>query len=747
MTALAPFEADVDPRRVPLDVEIVVPVYNEAAQLEERITALRTFLDTSFPFRALVTVVDNASTDDTAEVAAELAADLRGVAAMHLPRKGRGYALRAAWSTSDAPVVAYMDVDLSTSLSALLPLVAPLLSGHRDVAIGSRLARGAHVVRGPKRELISRAYNLLLKLTLRGRFSDAQCGFKALRRDAAQKLLPLVEDNEWFFDTELLVTAERMGLRIGEVPVDWVDDPDSRVDIVSTAADDLRGVWRLLVRRPTGLRRVRSNEVPADQLLRFAGVGVVSTLGYLFLFVAWRPLMGPLGANAVAMAIATLFNTAVHRELSRSTDGQARRGRLLAVAGGLYVVSLGLTTLGLLVAQWLAPSALLPELVGDHRGQPGRRRLPLRRAAGLDLPPGHPRRCRPDGGVIDDGPHARPRRPRRGARSAGAARRPAGRPMRRSAPTAAAWPPAPRRGRVARFVRGKESDAPWVRPALLALLVATAVLYLWDLGASGWANSFYSAAVQAGTKSWKAFFFGSSDSSNFITVDKPPAFLWPMEISARIFGLELVERAGAAGPRGRRHRRPGLPVVRRWFSAQAALLGGLVVALTPVAAMMFRYNNPDALLALAPHRSHSTPPCAASSGPRPSGSSSPERWWDFGFITKMMQAFLILPVMAVVYLLAAPTGWWRRVWQVVVMGVSVLVAGGWWVAAVALTPAADRPYVGGSQNNSILNLIFGYNGFGRLTGNESGSVGGDGSPGACGARPASPGSSTPSSGT
>ena len=340
-----------------------MPVYNEAAQLEERITALRTFLDTSFPFRALVTVVDNASTDDTAEVAADLAARMRGVAAMHLPRKGRGYALREAWSTSDAPVVAYMDVDLSTSLPALLPLVAPLLSGHRErrhrFAPGPRGPCGAW----PQARLISRAYNLLLKLTLRGRFSDAQCGFKALRRDVAQMLLPLVEDNEWFFDTELLVTAERMGLRIGEVPVDWVDDPDSRVDIVSTAVDDLRGVWRLLVRRPTGLRRVRSNEVAADQLLRFAGVGVLSTLGYLFLFVAWRPLMGPLGANAVAMAIATLFNTAVHRELSRSTDGQARRGRLLAVAGGLYVLSLGLTTLGLLVAQWLAPSALLPELV------------------------------------------------------------------------------------------------------------------------------------------------------------------------------------------------------------------------------------------------------------------------------------------------------------------------------------------------------------------------------------------------
>jgi glycosyltransferase involved in cell wall biosynthesis len=363
MTALAPFEADVNPRRIPVDVEIVVPVYNEVAQLEERITALRTFLDESFPFRALVTIVDNASTDDTFSVASRIASSRAGVAAMHLPRKGRGYALRAAWSTSEAPVVAYMDVDLSTSLQALLPLVAPLLSGHRDVTIGSRLASGAHVVRGPKRELISRAYNLLLKLTLRGRFSDAQCGFKALRRDAAQKLLPLVEDNEWFFDTELLVTAERLGLRIGEVPVDWVDDPDSRVDIVSTATDDLRGVWRMMFRRPKGLRRIRSNEVTSDQLLRFAGVGVVSTLGYLFLFVAWRPLIGAFGANAVAMAIATLFNTAVHRELSSTTDGRSRRGRLLAVAGGAYAVSLAFTTLGLLVAQWVAPGALLPELV------------------------------------------------------------------------------------------------------------------------------------------------------------------------------------------------------------------------------------------------------------------------------------------------------------------------------------------------------------------------------------------------
>ncbi len=363
MTTLAPDPTGVQPRLAPVDVEIVVPVYNEAVQLAERIRELRGYLDASFPFRSLVTIVDNASTDDTWPVARALAGSVQGVAALHLPRKGRGYALRTAWSTSRAPVVAYMDVDLSTSLPALLPLVAPLLSGHRDVAIGSRLARGAHVVRGPKRELISRAYNVLLKLTLRGRFSDAQCGFKALRRDAALRLLPLVEDDEWFFDTELLVTAQRLGLRIGEVPVDWVDDPDSRVDIVTTAAGDLRGIWRMLVHRPGGVPRGRSKEVAADELLRFAGVGAVSTLGYLLLYMAWRPLAGPFGANAAAMAIATLFNTAAHRELSCWVDGRARRSRLFAVAGALYAVSLVLTTLGLLLAEWIAPSALLVQLV------------------------------------------------------------------------------------------------------------------------------------------------------------------------------------------------------------------------------------------------------------------------------------------------------------------------------------------------------------------------------------------------
>ena len=177
-----------------------------------------------------------------------LARELDAVSALRLDRKGRGRALRAAWSASDARVVCYMDVDLSTDLRALLPLVAPLLSGHSDLAIGTRLAHGARVVRGPKRELISRAYNTILHATLRARFSDAQCGFKAVRREVADELLPAVRDEAWFFDTELLVLAQRRGLRIHEVPVDWIDDPDSRVKIVPTAIDDLLGD------RPAGRR-------------------------------------------------------------------------------------------------------------------------------------------------------------------------------------------------------------------------------------------------------------------------------------------------------------------------------------------------------------------------------------------------------------------------------------------------------------------------------------------------------------
>jgi glycosyltransferase involved in cell wall biosynthesis len=230
-------------------VEVVVPVYNEARGITASIRTLRSFLDRRFPFPALVTIADNGSTDETGPLADRLAAELDGVRALHIGQKGRGRALRATWPASAARVVAYMDADLSTSLDALLPLVAPLLSGHSDIAVGTRLARGAHVVRGPRRELISRSYNLLLKACLHNGFSDAQCGFKAARAEVARALVPLVADNDWFFDTELLVLAERHGYRISEIPVDWVDDPDSRVDVLRTALDDLKGIVRLLRQR------------------------------------------------------------------------------------------------------------------------------------------------------------------------------------------------------------------------------------------------------------------------------------------------------------------------------------------------------------------------------------------------------------------------------------------------------------------------------------------------------------------
>jgi glycosyltransferase involved in cell wall biosynthesis len=226
-------------------VDIVVPVYNEEVVLARSVARLRDFLALRFPFPTRITIADNASTDATPEIAAALASSFEDVRVLRLEEKGRGRALRAAWSASDAEVVAYMDVDLSTDLRCLLPLVAPLLSGHSELAIGSRLAPGARVVRGAKREIISRSYNLILSLSLRNGVSDAQCGFKAGQRTAIRSLLDEVQDENWFFDTELLYVAHRRGMRIHEVPVDWVDDPDSRVAIVATALEDLRGILRL----------------------------------------------------------------------------------------------------------------------------------------------------------------------------------------------------------------------------------------------------------------------------------------------------------------------------------------------------------------------------------------------------------------------------------------------------------------------------------------------------------------------
>jgi glycosyltransferase involved in cell wall biosynthesis len=362
-------ESTIDPRSIPVDVEVIVPVYNEAALLADKITELRRYLDESFPFDALVTVIDNASTDETFAIASGLAATLPGVAAVHLPQKGRGRALRMGWSTSVARVVAYMDVDLSSSLSAFLPLVAPLLSGHRDVATGTRLARGSNVVRGTKRELISRSYNLILRVALHGKFSDAQCGFKAVRTDVVRDLLQIVEDEEWFFDTELLIAAQRLGLRMSEVPVDWVDDPDSRVDIVSTAMNDLRGVWRIshgAGRHPHAATAPRDGligQVTTDQLIRFAGVGIISTLAYAFLFIAIQQVVGMFVANALALLVCTACNTLVHAELAHDGSGQAQRGRMVGAAFVLFFLSLALTTVTLGLVHLIVGPNLTIELL------------------------------------------------------------------------------------------------------------------------------------------------------------------------------------------------------------------------------------------------------------------------------------------------------------------------------------------------------------------------------------------------
>ncbi|MFI7657363.1 glycosyltransferase [Micromonospora parva] len=375
MTALGDPRAAVQARPTAAVLDVVIPVYNEEADLGPCVRRLHAHLSQHFPYPFQITIADNASVDDTLKVADGLAGELPGVEVLHLDAKGRGRALSAAWSASSAPVLAYMDVDLSTDLAALLPLVAPLISGHSDLAIGTRLARTSRVVRGAKREVISRAYNLLLRGALAARFSDAQCGFKAIRADVAAELLPLVRDTGWFFDTELLVLAQRAGLRIHEVPVDWVDDPDSRVDIVATALADLRGVGRLgralltgalpladlraqLGRAPlTGPRAqpgaTLRGQMPVGlprQLVRFAAVGVASTLAYLLLFVATRSLLGAQPANLLALLVTAVANTAANRRLTFGISGRRHAGRhhaqgLLAFALGLALTSGALAVL------------------------------------------------------------------------------------------------------------------------------------------------------------------------------------------------------------------------------------------------------------------------------------------------------------------------------------------------------------------------------------------------------------------
>ena len=346
-------------------IEIVVPVYNEQAALAPSVRRLRAYLDESFPFPAVVTIADNASTDGTWAAASDLAASVPGVRAVRLDQKGRGRALRATWAASDAAVVAYMDVDLATDLDALLPLVAPLVSGHSDVAIGTRLAPGANVVRGPKREIISRTYNLIVRAALHNGFSDAQCGFKALRADVAKRLLPLVEDQQWFFDTELLVQAERHGLRIHEVPVDWADDPDSRVDIRRTAIDDLKGVWRLMRSRgaDAGVGPPTARGHDDGSLRRFAGVGIVSTVAYVVLFVLFRRVAGDYLANLVALLVCTAANSVAHSRFTFGAQPAIGYRRALVGAVAVFSTSLALTSVALAGVNLVLPTSVTAEVV------------------------------------------------------------------------------------------------------------------------------------------------------------------------------------------------------------------------------------------------------------------------------------------------------------------------------------------------------------------------------------------------
>lgn len=358
-------------------LDIVVPVFNEEVDLARCVRQLADFLDTSMPYSARVTIADNASTDSTLQLACNLAASIgegARVRVAHLDAKGRGRALKATWQHSDAQVVAYMDVDLSTDLNALLPLVAPLVSGHSDLAIGTRLTRSSRVVRGPKREFISRSYNLMLRTAMGASFSDAQCGFKAIRADVARGLLPMVGDTGWFFDTEMLVIAQRAGLRIAEIPVDWTDDPASKVDIVKTATEDIKGCWRVgralasgrlpvadlrnsLGRSDTGPQVTGVPRGLAGQLVRFCIVGVASTIAYAVLYLALHSVAGAQAANFLALLITAVFNTAANRAFTFRVRGRDDVAKHQLQGFVIFVFGWALTAGLLLLLHMWAPDA------------------------------------------------------------------------------------------------------------------------------------------------------------------------------------------------------------------------------------------------------------------------------------------------------------------------------------------------------------------------------------------------------
>lgn len=353
-----------------LRFDVVVPVFNEEDVLERSVRELHATLSEGFGDRWCITIADNASTDATSAIAARLSAELEEVRVLRVPEAGRGRALKAAWLASEAEVVAYVDVDLSTDLRALAPLLAPLLTGHSDVAIGTRLRRDSRVVRGLRREVISRAYNTVLQVAMGVRFSDAQCGFKAMRRDVAQRILPLVADTGWFFDTELLIIAERSGLRIHEVPVDWIDDPRSSVDVVATATADLRGLVRVA-------RALTSRAIPIEalyaelgrqpfldarpsfawQATRFLAVGGFSTIAFAVLYLLLQQVIAAQVANFVALLVTAVANTWANRRFTFGVRGSRGAGRHQLQGLAVFAVAWAITSGSLAVLHLAVPTA------------------------------------------------------------------------------------------------------------------------------------------------------------------------------------------------------------------------------------------------------------------------------------------------------------------------------------------------------------------------------------------------------
>ncbi|UYY80644.1 bifunctional glycosyltransferase family 2/GtrA family protein [Arthrobacter sp. YA7-1] len=354
-----------------LALEIIVPVFNESAILERSIYRLTDYLSRELLYSWKITIADNASTDATGLIARKLADEVPNVSYRRLETKGRGFALRDAWTSSEAKVLAYVDVDLSTDLAALPPLIAPLLSGHSDVSIGTRLGRTSRVVRGPKREFISRSYNLILKRTMQVQFSDAQCGFKAVRAEVAHRLLPYVKDNCWFFDTELLILAERAGLRIHEIPVDWIDDPDSRVDIRQTAVDDIRGLVRVAgsmmkgniplqaIYAELGRGPIATPTRPSffGQVIRFGIVGAFSTIAFALLYLLFQGPFGPQQGNFLALLLTAIANTAANRRFTFRIHGPERQFTQQFQGLVVFLVAWVITSSSLVLLHAIHPDA------------------------------------------------------------------------------------------------------------------------------------------------------------------------------------------------------------------------------------------------------------------------------------------------------------------------------------------------------------------------------------------------------